>query len=145
MNLWLPIAVFAPFAVFLILGVAWLAGLAPTERVAVRATQAGLGLSATGLLALLPSFPTGGTRVVLGDWFRAGEYHFPLELETSRLATFPALMAVFLLALIAHFSKRYIHRDPGFHRFFLLMNLFATGILLLFTAGSLDVLIGGWE
>ena len=145
MSSLLPIAVFAPFAVFLLLGAAWLAGLAPTERVAVRATQAGLGISGAGLLALLPRFGSGGTRVHLGDWFRAGEYHFPLDLDLSRLATFPSLMAVFLLALIAHFSKRYIHRDPGFHRFFLLLNLFATGILLLFTAGSLDVLIGGWE
>ncbi len=145
MNLILPVAVLAPFAVFLILGAAWLVGWAYSERVAVRATQFGLAVSGAGLLALLPAFPHGGTRVVLGDWFRAGEYHFPLELETSRLSMFPALMAVFLLALIAHFSKRYIHRDPGFHRFFLLMNLFATGILLLFTAASLDVLIAGWE
>ena len=40
---------------------------------------------------------------------------------------------------------RYLHRDPGFYRFFLLLHLFTFGALLVFTADSLDLLIVGWE
>ncbi len=38
-----------------------------------------------------------------------------------------------------------MHRDPGFFRFFLLLHLYGLGSLLLFMAGSLDLLVAGWE
>lgn len=145
MSTLLPIAVFAPLAVFVLLGAGWMLGIRAGERHLVRTTKAGLLVSAGCQLAMLPAFVNGGTKFHTADWFRAGEYHFPIELDLSRLATFPALLAVFLLGLIAHFSARYIHRDPGFFRFVLLLNLFASGILVVFTAGSLDILIAGWE
>ncbi len=145
MNLLLPIAVLAPLAVFVLIGAGWMLGVRVGERTLVRLTKFGLLVSAGCQLGLLPGFSTGGTVFHTSDWFRAGQYHFPIEFDLSRLATFPSLLAVFLLGLISHFSARYIHRDPGFFRFILLLNLFATGILVVFTAGSLDILIAGWE
>ena len=55
-----------------------------------------------------------------------------------------ALTAV-LTGLIGAFSRRYLHREKGFERFFLLLNLFGFGSILIFAAGSFDLLIGGWE
>ena len=54
-------------------------------------------------------------------------------------------LTVVLVGLVAVFSRRYLHRDPGFHRFFVLLHLFSFGALLVFTAGSFDLLVGGWE
>jgi NADH:ubiquinone oxidoreductase subunit 5 (subunit L)/multisubunit Na+/H+ antiporter MnhA subunit len=50
-----------------------------------------------------------------------------------------------LVGLIAAFSSRYLHREPGFHRFYLLLTLLAIGIEVVVLSPSLDVLIVGWE
>jgi NADH-quinone oxidoreductase subunit L len=57
---------------------------------------------------------------------------------------FLALAAV-LSGLIGQFSVTYLHREPGFLRFFLLLHLFAFGSLLAFAAGCFDLLAAGWE
>lgn len=145
MTYLLPIVIATPFVVFCLLGTLWLSGVALSEKAIVAITHAGLFVSTICLARLLPSFFTGGTRFHSADWFRVGEYHFSIELELSRLATFPSLLAVLLLGLITHFSSRYIHRDRGFLRFFLMLNLFASGILTVFIGGALDVMLVGWE
>src|SRR5690606_40058659 len=43
------------------------------------------------------------------------------------------------------FSRSYLHRDPGYPRFFLLTLLFASGMLIIVMAGSIDLLFAGWE
>ena len=43
-----------------------------------------------------------------------------------------------LSGLIGRFSSTYLHRDPGFFRFFVLLHLFAFGSLLAFAAGSFE-------
>ncbi|MGE3513066.1 MAG: proton-conducting transporter membrane subunit [Vicinamibacterales bacterium] len=48
-------------------------------------------------------------------------------------------------ALVGVFSVRYVHRDSGFFRFFLLLHLFSAGALLTLTAASLQLVIVGWE
>jgi NADH-quinone oxidoreductase subunit L len=50
-----------------------------------------------------------------------------------------------IACLVARFSVRYLHREPGFHRFFLLLALFVGGMNLLVLAGSYDLLFAGWE
>jgi NAD(P)H-quinone oxidoreductase subunit 5 len=54
-------------------------------------------------------------------------------------------LTVALTGLIGQFSSTYLHRDKGFLRFFLLLDLFAFGSLLAFAAGSFDLLVAGWE
>ncbi|MBK7085330.1 MAG: hypothetical protein IPH53_11960 [Flavobacteriales bacterium] len=56
-----------------------------------------------------------------------------------------AALTVGLAGIVASLSARYMHRDPGFFRFFLLLNLFTFGALVLFLSASLDLLFGGWE
>lgn len=55
------------------------------------------------------------------------------------------VLTVALTGLIGVFSATYLHREKGFLRFFLLLNLFAFGSLLAFAAGSFDLLVAGWE
>jgi len=63
----------------------------------------------------------------------------------DRLSMPMVALTILLVGLVGNFSSRYLHRDPGHFRFFLLMHLYTFGSLLLFTAGSLDLLIAGWE
>jgi NAD(P)H-quinone oxidoreductase subunit 5 len=72
-------------------------------------------------------------------------YRFPLLLMADRLSLAFLGMTVVLTGLIGQFSATYLHRESGFLRFFLLLHLFAFGSLLAFAAGSLDLLVGGWE
>src|SRR5690606_19971096 len=50
-----------------------------------------------------------------------------------------------LLAVVAAFADRYLHREPGYRRFFLHFSLFAVGILLIALAGAIGVVFAGWE
>ena len=43
------------------------------------------------------------------------------------------------------FSNRYLHKEPGYHRYFVLLALFVTGMLLVSLAGNVAVLFIGWE
>ena len=47
--------------------------------------------------------------------------------------------------LVVRFSRTYLHRDPGFRRFFLNLQFFFVGLLLLTLAGNLETLLIGWE
>jgi NADH-quinone oxidoreductase subunit L len=66
-------------------------------------------------------------------------------LMADRLSLPFLALAVVLSGLIGQFSATYLHREPGFLRFFLLLHLFAFGSLLAFAAGSFDLLAAGWE
>ncbi|MBL8236139.1 MAG: hypothetical protein JNM66_01880, partial [Bryobacterales bacterium] len=83
--------------------------------------------------------------VPLGDWFTVHDYHFPLVLLGDRLSLPFLALTVILVGLIGQFSATYLHRDPGFARFYILLHLFSFGAMLIFSAGSFDLIIGGWE
>lgn len=132
-----------PGIAFALLGILWLAGLHPSERLVRRFT--GFIYSTASLLAIFLAVFSVPVYATLGDWFAIGEYRFPLSLTLDPLAVPFVVLTVLLTGLIGAFSARYLHRESGYLRFFLLLHLFAFGSLLLFTAGSLDLLLGGWE
>ena len=133
---------------FFLLSIAWLAGWEPSERIVARITAISYTITAVLTITLIVMMAiTGQSRVIadLGDWFTVHEYHFPLRLLADRLSLPFQLLGTILVGVVGRFSARYIHRDPGFFRFFLLLHLFGFGILLLFSAATFDVVIGGWE
>lgn len=138
----------APGALVLVLGMVWLVGGRVSERVLSRGS-----LAVHALLVVIAGIiywkmwqaDSQTVRVSLGDWFRVANYHFPLTLLLDRLSLPMVAITVLLAGIVGAFSVRYLHRDPGFHRFFLLLHLFTFGALLVFMADSLDVLIAGWE
>jgi len=139
--------VLAPGVIFGILALVWLAGGDAPERVISRITG---GTFSASVLALVPIVwrvvSTGApVTVTFGNWFAVGSYHFPLVLMADRLALPFLGMTVVLSGLIGQFSATYLHRERGFLRFFLLLDLFACGSLVTFSAGSFDLLVGGWE
>ncbi|HBY62199.1 MAG TPA: hypothetical protein DEH78_20455 [Solibacterales bacterium] len=138
----------APGVAFGALGFLWLAGWTPGERALARVTALAhsVSLSAVFLLAILMrASGITETSLPLGTWFSVGHYDFALALIADRLSLPMMALTALLGGLIGSFSRRYLHRDRGYFRFFLLLHLFTFGALLAFAAGSLDLMIGGWE
>lgn len=139
--------VFAPGAVFALLSLSWLLGWVPGERGISVITGWTFSGCALGLSGLVWKLVAGHTAVIVtfGNWFAVQDYRFPMVLMADRLSLPFLAMTVVLAGLIGQFSSTYLHREPGFFRFFVLLHLFAFGSLLAFAAGSFDLLAGGWE
>lgn len=141
------LVIFTPGILAMLMAVSWLLGVPLSERITSRVTKAAslvLTLIALKLgWALLGS--TVPVTLSLGSWFEVGHHRYELTFLVDRLSLPFVLATVVLVGIIGSFSVRYIHRDPGFQRFFLLLQLFAFGAMTVFTAGSLDLLIAGWE
>jgi NAD(P)H-quinone oxidoreductase subunit 5 len=138
----------APGLAFALLGGGWLAGWMPRERTVARLTAACYLTAAAAAGALWVGMIRAGLselEVAAGNWFQFGDDRFPLVLSVDRLSMPLVALSVVLVGLIGVFSVRYMHREPGFLRFFVLLHLFGFGILLLFVAGSFDLLVAGWE
>lgn len=137
----------APGLAFGGLGLLWLLGWAPPERALARITRGVFSASLSGVIVLIARAGVRPAPVMVnaGAWISVGGYKFPLTLRADGIGlAFLALTAA-LSGLIGHFSTTYLHREPGFFRFFLLLHLFAFGALLAFAAGSFDLLAVGWE
>jgi NAD(P)H-quinone oxidoreductase subunit 5 len=140
--------VFAPGVVFSVLSFAWLLGWVPGERAVSAITSATFSLCILGLSGLVWKVAASGSSQIVvsfGSWFAVQDYRFPLVLMADRLSLPFLAMTAVLSGLIGKFSSTYLHREPGFFRFFVLLHLFAFASLLAFAAGSFDLLAGGWE
>ncbi len=143
------ILVATPGVVFAVLSIIWLVGGNISELAMSRLTK-----SVYGFLTIISAIifwkmwqgDLHSVRASFGDhWFKVSHYEFPLTLLLDRLSLPIVGVTVILAGVVGSFSVRYLHRDPGFFRFFLLLHLFTFGALMVFMADSLDVLIGGWE
>ncbi len=139
----------APGVLFLTLSAAWLAGASFPERFLARASGAVFAFSGLGSLLLAGSIFAGSgpgeLTVSLGNWFSVGDYEFPLELLADWLSLPLMAVTAILIGLVTKFASRYLHRERGYLYFFLLLQAFGFGSLLLFAAASFDLLVAGWE
>jgi NADH:ubiquinone oxidoreductase subunit 5 (subunit L)/multisubunit Na+/H+ antiporter MnhA subunit len=83
--------------------------------------------------------------VDLGHWLKVGTYEVPLALRIDGLSRVFGPLAALLSLVVLRFSRTYMHREPGFVRFHVLLALFVSGTQLLAWGGSLDVMFAGWE
>lgn len=137
-----------PLSAFLLLSLLWLLGMTLSERIIGRVTKVIYGVMFLALVSLVYQvfqLPEHSLRIGLGNWFRVGSYEYPLGFQFDRLTMPFFALTVILTGIVGSFSITYLHRDPGFLRFFLLLYLFSFGALLVFSASSLDLLIAGWE
>ncbi|HHH28635.1 MAG TPA: hypothetical protein ENK57_09865, partial [Polyangiaceae bacterium] len=125
-------------------------GSALAERRIQQLTASVFGTGLLGALSLAASFawssPSDRHIVVrLGSLLSLRGYHFDLELELTPLTLTFLVLTFALSALVGAYSARYLHRDPGFFRFYLLLVVFTLGMELIVTARSLTLLFAGWE
>lgn len=140
-------AAFAPLLVTLGLGLLLLLRGKLSERVVMTFASVGLLTSLVGSTVVLglelSEHPTG--EIVLGSWLKLGTYEVPFVFLIDEVSAVFSFFAAGLSALIAHFSRSYLHKEHGFSRFFMLLLLFAAGCQVVAFAGAFDLLFAGWE
>jgi NADH:ubiquinone oxidoreductase subunit 5 (subunit L)/multisubunit Na+/H+ antiporter MnhA subunit len=137
-----------PALAFFVMGAFLLFGEGANERFIVRFTSIAFTGSVLCSLTACVWFlghESAPIHLALGEWFGAHGYGFEVDFLIDSLSAPMMATVAALCGLIGRFSSTYLVREPGQPRFYLLLCLFATGMLLLVMAGSLDLLIAGWE
>jgi NADH:ubiquinone oxidoreductase subunit 5 (subunit L)/multisubunit Na+/H+ antiporter MnhA subunit len=83
--------------------------------------------------------------ISLGSWFSSGSYSVSIEFALDPLGLSLLLLVSLISLLSIRFSVNYMHREPGFQRFFLLLSLFSGAMALIVIAGNSLLLFVGWE
>ena len=63
----------------------------------------------------------------------------------DRLSVPFVILTFVLCGTIGAFASRYLHREPGYNRFFVLYALFLAGMVVTALAGTIETLFAGWE
>jgi len=85
--------------------------------------------------------------VEIGDWIslESEQFHFHLKFVFDRLSVPFAILSFVLCGTVGAFAKVYLHREPGYERFFLFYALFLLGMIVSALAGTIETLFLGWE
>jgi NADH-quinone oxidoreductase subunit L len=137
-----------PLLAGLAIGAALALRRAPSERVIARTVELSFAASLTLTALVFGEWLMHGSApldVRLGTWFEVPGYGFHLSWMVDGLSLAMMLVTSMITLLVARFSATYLHREPGYARFFLLISLFVCGMQVLVMAGSYDLLFAGWE
>lgn len=99
-------------------------------------------------VTLLGLFVASGFKPVeisYGDLLSVADYHFRMLLLIDKYSVSLQTLIGILTGLVLMFSRRYMHREEGYLRFFASLFLFVTGISLVSLAATIDILFAGWE
>lgn len=143
-----PMVILCPFVLLLLIGGLSLIGAELSEafvhRVCLTTTTTGLAAS----LIVLGLMLAGGERrvpVEFGQWVHVEGFHLSIKFVFDRLSVPFAVMSYLLCGTIGSFATRYLHREPGYNRFFVLFALFLAGMIVTSLAGTIETLFAGWE
>jgi NAD(P)H-quinone oxidoreductase subunit 5 len=144
------ITVIAPFALLVAVGLSALAGWSLSERATSRFTEAAVVVGLLASIAVLALMLATGRRNVpieLGNWvvIPHEHFHFHLSFLFDRLSVPFAILTFTLVGTIGAFANRYLHRESGYHRFFLLYAIFLVGMIVACLAATIETLFLGWE
>ena len=81
----------------------------------------------------------------IGSLYANQHYTFSLDFYFDRTSAVFLGVAAVMTSLVFSFSKFYMHREPGFKRFYYTVMLFFIGLSLIILAGNFEVLLLGWE
>ena len=87
-----------------------------------------------------------GTQLLsYGAWSTSHEGGIAIEFLVDRLSLAFAALSTAIAGVVSAFSSRYLHRESGYNRYFVLLAMFVVGMLLVALAGNVAVLFMGWE
>lgn len=141
------VGVGSPAALLALLGGASFLARPLRERWIAALAAGAMTLACAALsVALLTSAASGTGRLLsYGAWSTSQEGGIALEFLVDRLSLGFAVLSTAIAGVVSAFSNRYLHREPGYHRYFVLLAMFVTGMLLVALAGNVQVLFVGWE
>jgi len=118
------------------------------ERWTGRLTATAMVTSGTALSVALAGYGAIGQPTELlsyGSWSTSHEGGIPIQFLIDRFALAFGALSAWIVAIVSAFSNRYLHRESGYNRYFTLLGMFVTGMLLVALAGNIQVLFIGWE
>lgn len=143
------VVVACPVLVTVLLGISSLLDWKLAEETTTRLVYASIVGGLTAAVGVLAGMLLSGTRhhtVNLGDWVLIPRhYHFSVKFIFDRLSVPFAILSFVLSGTIGAFASKYMHRERGFNRFFVLYALFVLGMVVTSLAGTIETLFTGWE
>ena len=139
-----------PALLLAVLGLTALLGRPLSERAQAVCTEAVVLAGLLSAVLVLIVMLWTGTRFVpieIGNWVVVPQEHFQFHLKFifDRLSVPFAILTFVLVGTTGAFANRYLHREPGYGRFFLLYSIFLLGMVLASLAGTIETLFLGWE
>lgn len=142
------IIIAAPVLLVMILGLTNLFESRLTEAGTARLVKVVNVIGSIAALLLLGTMLVFGERHVpvdLGNWVDIPHFHFRLKFIFDRLSIPFVVLTFTLCGTIGAFGERYMHREAGYHRFFMMYSIFVMGMVLTAAAGTIETLFTGWE
>lgn len=140
--------VVSPTLLIFFLGIPTLLGHPLSERTIGKAVQAAIVVGLLASLTILGMMLTLGTYhvpIYLGSWVLIDHYHFSVKFVFDRLSVPFVILSFVLCGTIGAFANKYMHRERGFNRFFVLYAFFVLGMVVTSLAGTIETLFTGWE
>ncbi|MBI2375139.1 MAG: proton-conducting membrane transporter [Deltaproteobacteria bacterium] len=137
-----------PLTALVVVGAPALVARPLSERRTAAVVETTFILSVVGALVAAIAFVRSGAEDIPVEWttlFEVPGYTFDLSFYVDRLSITMLLLSIGVTGLIGRLSITYLHKEPGFTRFFVLLLLFSLAMRILVMAGSLDFLFFGWE
>jgi NADH-quinone oxidoreductase subunit L len=142
------VTLLSPAAGALVLVLLSISGIHPHERWVANVsgvTVAGAAISAVLLAGLTMLRPNHEFDEVLWTMYQVGSYHLDVSIYVDPLSAMMIVLGGAVIPVLARFSSRYMHNDPGYLRFFVLVGVAATGFFWFVLGGSVDMAFFGWE
>jgi NADH-quinone oxidoreductase subunit L len=77
--------------------------------------------------------------------FKTSSYEFFIDFAFDKISAMYLLVGAFLTFIVTLYSRYYLHREPGYKRFFNTILFFYLGYNITVLAGNLETLFVGWE
>ena len=84
-------------------------------------------------------------QIVFAPWLVSGDYSVFISFRLDELGLIMSTLVAFISFLTIKFSINYMHREKGYQRFFLIMCLFNSALLILMMAGNAIIALIGWK
>lgn len=138
----------APAVLLLSLGVSSLLDRKLPERIISTLVHSAIFVGLAASLSILGLMLLRDVRhwpIELGTWVVVPHYHFSIKFVYDRLSVPFVILSFALCGIINAFADRYMHRETGFNRFFVLYALFLLGMVVTSLSGTIETLFAGWE
>lgn len=144
------VVVGSPTLLLAIFGILPLIGFPPGERLMARCIQIAVASGLLAASAILGIMLVSGTRHVpfeVGDWviIPQEDFHFHVKFVFDRLSVPFTMLSFVLCGTVGAFARIYLHREPGYCRFFVFYAVFLLGMIVSSLAGTIETLFLGWE
>ena len=140
----------SPALLLALLGLSTMVGYRLSESAIARLTHAAVLFSLLPALSILGLMLATGARSVpleFGEWVALPEqgFHFQVKFLFDRLSIPFLLLSCVLCGVVGTFTRRYLHREEGYSRFFIYYAVFFFGMVTSSLAGTIELLFVGWE